>query len=362
MKIIDRYVFKGFAMPFLWCIFIFTVMAVIIDIFSFIDDIVKYKIPASSLAAFYIYYSPTIFIQVAPMAALLSTIYLLSNMNKHNEIIAMKAGGLSLWRIILPLMVTGLVISGVVFVVNDRVIPISSKVSNLIRRDELEMVKKPKQAKVLDNIAVYGSGNRIIFARTYNTEKEILEDIIIHEHDSAQNLISKTTAAKAVWTAKGWNFSKVIVYKTDNAGKLLGDPLFYENRIIPIKEKPSDFANKELKSEFMSYRELKRYIQNFRGAAARIVRSLMVDLYYKVSFAFITLVIMLLGVPFAIGSIRGGVILGLGTSVILGLLYYAAISVGIALGKAGFLPPFIAAWAGNILFTLIGLHLINKRA
>jgi lipopolysaccharide export system permease protein len=361
MKIIDRYMFKGFVLPFLWCMFIFIVMAVIIDIFSFIDDIVKYKIPVGSLIAFYVYYCPMIFVQVTPMAALLSTIYLLSNLNKHNEIIAMKASGFSLWRIILPLLIMGFVLSGIVFMVNDKLIPISSKVSNLIRREELEKHRAAKHARILDNIALYGSGNRIIFARSYDTEKKTLEDIIIHEHDSNQNIISKTTASSAVWTAEGWKFNKAIIYNTDGFGRLLGNPSFFEEKIIPIKERPSEFANKELRAEFMSFRELKRYIANFRGAGARIVRSLLVELHYKVALSFISLVIILLGVPFAIASTRGGLIIGVGMSVVLGLLYYAAISVGIAFGKTGFLPPLMAAWMGNLVFAGIGIYLINKR-
>ncbi len=362
MKIIDKYIFKGFIFPFLWCVFIFMVMAIIIDIFSFIDEIVKFKIPIGAIVSFYVFYSPTIFIQVSPMAALLSTIYMLSGLNKNNEIIAMKASGLSLWRIILPLLVIGIVISGCVFIVNDKIVPVSSKVSNVIRREELEKGKEAKHPKILDNVALYGSGNRIIFARAYDTEKKVLEDVIMHEHDKNQNLISKTTAQRAVWTGDGWRFYKAIVYKTDNAGRLLGEPAFFEEDILPLKERPSDFVNNELRSEFMSYRDLKAYISKFQGAGARVVRSFLVDLYYKVSLAFISLVIILLGVPFAITSARGGVIIGVGTSIILGLLYFAGISIGVALGKSGILPPFIAAWFGNIIFGGIGIYLIKKRA
>ncbi|MDO8525365.1 MAG: LptF/LptG family permease, partial [Candidatus Omnitrophota bacterium] len=127
MKIIDRYMVKGFLAPFVWCLFIFTIMAIIIDIFSFIEDIVKFKIPAESLAAFYIYYSPTIVLQVTPMAVLLSTIFILSNLNKNNEITAMKSSGISLWRIMSPIIILGLIISIASFIVSDRVLPISSK-------------------------------------------------------------------------------------------------------------------------------------------------------------------------------------------------------------------------------------------
>ena len=166
MKIIDRYMAKGFLSSFLWCLFVFVIMAVIIDIFSFIDDIVTYKIPLQSVAAFYVYYIPTMFIQIMPMAALLATIYMLSNLNKNNEIIAMKSSGVSLWRILTPLLVLGFLISALTFVVNDRVIPLTSKVSQMIRREELEKYKTGgQQLKVIKNVAIYGTGNRIVFSR-----------------------------------------------------------------------------------------------------------------------------------------------------------------------------------------------------
>lgn len=363
MKIIDRYMIKGFLGSFVWCLFVFVIMAVIIDIFSFIDNIVKFKIPLSSIAAFYVYYTPTIVLQVTPMAVLLSTIFVLSNLNKNNEITAMKSSGISLWRILTPILVAGVIISISMFIINDRVIPLSSKISAVIRRDELEKEKrKDRLTKVIDNVAVYGSGNRIIFARNYDTEKKILNDIIIHEHDKNENLISKTTAQNASWTAEGWVFHKVIMWRIDNAGRILGDPIFSEDKMIPIKEKPSDFANREWRSDYMSFRQLKKYIKNFGGTSANLTKSLMVDLHYKVSFCLISVIIILIGAPFAMITTRGGVLIGIGMSIIIGLGYYAFIAVSIAFGKAGFLPPIVSAWLGNVVFAIIGINLINKRA
>lgn len=363
MRIIDRYMVRGFLGPFIWCLFSFVIMAIIIDIFSFIDDIVKYHIPASSIVAFYVYYSPSILIQVAPMAMLLSTIYVLSNLNKHNEIIAMKSSGISLWRVIAPILILGLVVSMMTFIVNDRVIPISSKVSNAIRRDELEKEKrKERRAKIVENVALYGVGNKIMFARSYDTEKKILTDIIIHEHDRHESLVSKITAQSATWTGKGWMFHNVIMYRIDNAGQILGEPLFYDEKLLSLKEKPGDFANREWQSDYMSYGELKKYIRNFKGTSTKMIRSLLVDLHYKVSFAFINLIIILIGAPFALINTRGGVMIGIGMSIVIGLLYYAFIAISLAFGKAGILPPMLAAWLGNIVFTGIGIHLINERS
>jgi lipopolysaccharide export system permease protein len=354
---------KGFLAPLVWCMFIFTVMAIIIDIFSFIDDIVKYKIPAASILSFYFYYTPTILLQVTPMAALLSSIFVLSNLNKHNEITAMKSSGISLWRIMAPLLVIGLIISMSIFILNEKVIPVSSREANAIRRDELEKKKnKDTKAKIIQNVAIYGAGNRIIFARNYDTEKMTLGDIIIHEHDKSENLTSKISAQSGVWTGYGWRFYKVIMWNIDNSGKILGETMFFRQKMIALREKPSDFANREWRSEFMSYRELRKYIKNFRGVSTKVTRSLLVDMYYKVSFSFISLIIILIGAPFALITTRGGVLIGVGMSVGIGLLYYAFIAISLAFGKAELMPPLLSAWLGNIVFAGLGIYLINKRS
>ena len=363
MKIVDRYMVKGFLGPFIWCLFVFLIMAIIIDIFSFIDNIVKYKIPAPSIAAFYYYYSPTILLQVTPMAVLLSTIYILSNLNKNNEITAMKSSGISLWRIMTPLLIIGAIVSMATFIVNDRVIPPTSKKADIIRREELEKEKrKHMQSKVIQNVAIYGTGNRIVFARTYDTENKTLGDIVIHEHDSSQNLTSKITAQSGMWTGDEWKFSKVIIYKIDNSGRILEEPLFFDEKVIPLKERPSEFANREWRSDYLTYRELRHYIKNFTGGGMKIVKSLLVDLYYKVSFSFISFIIILIGAPFALITTRGGVLIGVGMSIAIGLLYYASIAISLAFGKAGILPPAVAAWFGNVVFAGLGVYLMNKRA
>lgn len=362
MKIIDKYMAKSFLSSFIWCLFVFVIMAVIIDIFSFIDDIVKYKIPLQSIIAFYVYYTPTIFIQVTPMATLLSTIYMLSNLNKNNEITAMKSSGISLWRILAPLFVIGFLISASTFIINDKVIPISSKISQMIRREELEKYKAgDKQAKLIENVAIYGTGNRIVFARNYDTANKKLGDIIIHEHDVSENLIFKITAQSGMWTGGAWKFYKVIIYKVNNAGKIMGKPEFFSEKVIPLKERPRDFVNREWKADFMSYKELRNYIENFRGSGMKIMKSLLVDLHYKVAFPFISLIIILAAAPFALLSLRGGVMIGIGMSIVIGLLYYAVIAISLAFGKAGIFPPMLAAWFGNIVFAGLGVYLINKR-
>jgi len=175
----------------------------------------------------------------------------------------------------------------------------------------------------VENVAIYGTGNRIVFARSYDTANKKLSDIIIHEHDVSENLISKITAQTALWTGSSWKFYKVIHYKVDNAGKIMGAPEFYEEKIIPLKEKPRDFAYREWKADFMSYKELRNYIENFKGSGMKIMKSLLVDLHYKTAFPLISLIIIMVAAPFALLTMRGGVMVGIGMSIVIGLLYYA---------------------------------------
>jgi lipopolysaccharide export system permease protein len=254
-------------------------------------------------------------------------------------------------------------ISAMTFAINDKVVPMTSKISQMIRRDELEKNKNDAgKTRIIENVAVYGTGNRIVFARSYDTVNKKLTDIIMHEHDVSENLVSKITAASGIWTGSAWKFSKVIVYRVDNAGKITGPPEFYAEKIMPLKERPRDFASKEWKSDFMSYRELHRYIENFKGSGMKIMKSLLVDLHYKVAFPFISLIIIMVAAPFALLTMRGGVMIGIGMSIVIGLLYYAIIAISLAFGKAGIFPPIVAAWFGNVLFTGLGIYLLNKRA
>jgi lipopolysaccharide export system permease protein len=130
---------------------------------------------------------------------------------------------------------------------------------------------------------------------------------------------------------------------------------------MTLKERPSDFANMEWRADYMSYNELRHYINNFQNAGARLIRGLEIDLQYKIAFPFITLIIILIGAPYAIVNTRGGVLIGVGMSIAIGLLYYASIAIFLAFGRAGLLPPVIAAWLGNIVFAVWGVCLIQKR-
>ncbi|MFC1576656.1 LptF/LptG family permease [Candidatus Omnitrophota bacterium] len=123
MVIVDRYIFKSFITIFTFCIFFLWMLYIIGDIFGFLDEILKERIPVSSLAAFYWYMTPFILTQIIPVSTLIACVFLLGNLNRSNEITAFRASGISIWRILKPMLIGAFIISLFTFVLNDRLLP-----------------------------------------------------------------------------------------------------------------------------------------------------------------------------------------------------------------------------------------------
>jgi lipopolysaccharide export system permease protein len=359
MKIIERYILGRFILSFLWCLTIFFFLYIVIDLFGHMDEIIREQIGLATLLYYYLTFAPLIFVQTSPIAVLLATVYNLGNLNKNNEITAMKASGINVWKILRPILLVGLLISILTFMVNDKVVPQSTKVSTRLK-EELIDKKKAANRKIIENVAIYGKRNRIIYARRFDVRTNELHDVVIHEHDLHQNLTLKISAAKASYRGGTWHFTDLIMSRLNNQGQLMDNPVFYEETMIDMPEKPEDFTRREWRTEFMNYKELYNYINLFKGGAQRTLNRLRVDLHYKLSFPLISFIIILVGAPFALHMRRGGVLAGIGVSVIISLLYYATSAILLACGKASILPPLVAAWAGNIIFGVFGFMQVQK--
>ncbi len=362
MVIIEKYVFKGFIWLFLLCLVLLWVLYIIGDIFGFLDEILKAGISVSSLAAFYYYLTPFILTQTIPISALIASVYLLGNLNRDNEITAMRASGISVWEILKPILATAFLVSLCVFILNDRLLPGAMRKANRIRYEKLDVAKRGKSGTInVYNVAIYGKGDKIIFAKRFDIQKEMLEDIIIHQHDARQDLILKISAKNIYWTKnKKWRGKDVVIYKTDNSGRFIGDPIVAAEMDMPMTETPTDFVNNQWKPEFMSYKRLKGYMDVFATSSKKTYRRLLVDLNYKISFPFACVMTILISAPFTLSTQRGKALIGMAKGIVVALLYVPVMAVGLALGKGGMLPPVLGAWFGNIIFSAAGIYLLSK--
>jgi len=360
MKIIDRYLIREFLVVFFYCLLVFISLYIIIDLFTHLSDILRNHTSLKYILKYYGTFIPVISIQIMPIAILISTLYTFNNFNRYNEITAMRASGISLWQLILPFLITGFILSSISLIMNEKVIPQAFLISTTTREREIE--KKPKfkgGGKIIKNVAFYGRENRMFYIKIFDQKENTLSSIIILEHNNQQHLRSRLTAEKAKFENGRWKFYNAIIYPLDRTGQLTDEPLFYKQKIIDLPEKPDDFVLSQYQTEFMSYSQLKKYVNRFSSSGYQPTKEL-VDLYNKISYPFINFVIILIGIPFALRQTRGGTLMYIGIGMGIGFIFYGFIATSAALGKAGILPPLVSAWLPNITFCTCGFLMLAK--
>jgi len=363
MRIIDRYILKSILGLFFLCILIFMLMYIIIDAFSNLDNILKQKTAINTLIQYYLAYLPIIFVQVAPMTCLLSTLYTFGKLNRDNEIIVMRASGLSIFQITKTVFMFGLLVSLLVFWVSDKFVPQSLALTQKIREDieSGAKLKQEKQNEVIENLSMYGMKNRLFFVNKFLPSSNTMEGITILEHDEHQNLTKKIVASKGIYKEGIWRFYQTITYDFDEDSQLQHEPQFFEEEIMTIPETPHEFLTQRQKPDFMTISQLEDYLWKLsKSGATTVIRNLKVDLYQRFTAPFNSIIIMLLGIPFALKMRRRATGLSsIGLSIMMGFLYYVVNAVSIAFGKGGILIPILSASLSQILALLASMYLIS---
>ncbi|NQT32715.1 MAG: YjgP/YjgQ family permease [Candidatus Omnitrophica bacterium] len=362
MQLLEKYVFKGYIAAFLLCVVLLIVLGIIGDILGFIDDIFKHGISFASILSFYFYLAPFAFVNMVPFACLLSAVYVFNTLSKNHEVTAVIASGISLWKLLKPILLTTFVLCLITFIVNDRFVPKTMQKANQIRQEELEQGKSAYGSKIRD-ITVYGEGDQLIYAKAYSPKEKTLEGVIIHKQDQSHAIYEKVSARLVKWMGSGrWMGEDVIVFKVDGSGNFIGDPGVFKKKEIILQETPELFANNQWDPRFMSYRQLKRYLEIFNVGSPATVRRLLVDLNYKLSFPFAALITVLVGVPFCIETGRASALIGMARGITVAILYLPVMAVSLALGKGGVLPPVVAAWLSIVLFAALGAYYVNRKS
>ncbi|MGE5279560.1 MAG: LptF/LptG family permease [Deltaproteobacteria bacterium] len=369
MLILDRYIVGRFFKNFLTCLFIFLFLYVVIDLLSNLEDIIKNHPPVLKVAELYLYSLPLILTQTIPVAALLATLFTLGGLNQNNEVIAMRASGVTVSQIVRPFFLIGLVLSLGIFWISESVLPQAQRLSTSLKQVYIDKKAAVGAERPVENVAVYGFNNRLFFINKLYPQSKKIDGLTILEHDKNQNVISKIYADKAVWRDNRWILYNAFVYRLGDNQRVRGEPLYFTDTFLKIQETPQDFLRQNIPVESMNIRELAQYISRLPEGRLRqpekeanpTITRLKVDLYQKTVFPFTTLVVILIGIPSSI-MIRGRAVAfsSIGLCIGISFLFYVLFAVCLALGKGGGLPPFLAAWASHATFGLIGLYLISR--
>lgn len=313
---------------------------------------IKNQAPPYLIFKYLLYKIPEVtFEWTLPYAVLLAALLTLGILSRHSEITALKAGGISLYRVTLPLFFIALFTSLVSFLGDEYLVPFTNqKVQYLL---DVE-VRKEKPSSVFVNYKIWYRGDHRIFnIQLLNPQKKVLQGFTLYKLDDLFRCIQRIDAREARYINGRWQLRKGAVRDFDENGSIRMTP--FEEMEFPMEEKWESFQKIARDSDEMSYTELRTYVQKIRSSGYDATRYL-VDLYAKLSHPLLNIIMVLIGIPFALKTSRsGGIALSIGISVLLGFAYGVAYYTSLSFGKSAILPPFIAVWTPTVLFGLAGI-------
>lgn len=363
MRILDRYIAKSLLQIFFSCIFLFIFLYTIIDVLSNLEDILKMDATIYTHVYYYLLQAPIMFGRIAPFACLLSALFAFGSLNHNNEIIAMRSSGLSIYQVIKTALILGVVVSAFTFWINDRFVPRALSTSQEMRAEmEKKSAKKDKGHEEVINLAMYGLKNRLFFINKFLPGSNTMEGITILEQDEKQNLTRKIVANRGVYENGVWKFYQCITYNFDKNGQIIQEPQYMEEEIMNITETPRDFLAQRQRTEYMDIAQLDNYIWKLsKSGAGTIVRNLKLELYQRFTSPLNSIIIIFLGVPFALKMRRKATgISSIAIAIAVSFLYYIFDAVSIAFGRGGIIPPAAAASLSHLLALSAGLYLIHE--
>jgi lipopolysaccharide export system permease protein len=357
-RILSRYIVREFLKFLSLWVATFFLIFFVVDLFERINKLIVYKAPVYLLLEKHFYEIPIFLSLTLPFATLLAALITLGVLARNNEVVAMKAHGISTYRIMLPLLVLAASVTAFIFLLNETIVPYSVRKASYIW--SVKIKQEEKRAFFRLNKIWYRGENIIYNIRLLEPKTDSLKGVTIYRFDEAFNLRQRVDARRAQWNGVGWTFYHVAIRDFLPGGEVATE--IYDERAIPLREKPEDFIKGMKNPDEMTYRELKAYVEELRSEGYDPTRYV-VDLHKKVAFPFLTLIMVLMGSPLALAASHGrggGIAQGVGLSIVIGFIYWLVFAMSVAMGHSGTFPPFIAAWAPNIFFGLIGGFILES--
>jgi LPS export ABC transporter permease LptG len=327
--------------------------------FELLDDIAQHRTGMAEVINYFLYFSVYLFYQLAPLACLLAVLVTLGIMAKNNELIALKAAGVSLYRLAFPLVGVGLCLAGALVVLDHTYLPYANQrqdaLRNMIRGRPAQTFYQPRRSWI------FGRNSRVYNYRLFDADRSLFGRLNVFEIDpETYSLRRRIYADRALWQPEqaqwvlesGWirSFSegRVISYHS------------FSRQAFPELQEPPGYFNREVRRSYqMNWQELRQYVGELRQAGFDVAR-LSVQLQRKLAFPLIVPIVMILAIPFSLAVGTRGAVAGLALGLGLAITYWSASALLEALGAVGQLPPLFAAWTPDVAFFFASLYFFLK--
>ncbi|MFC1714266.1 LptF/LptG family permease [Candidatus Poribacteria bacterium] len=352
MKVLGKYLLREFFRNFLVSLAFFTILLLVVRFSEKeMGRFISWRMTVLESMLSLMYQVPRFIVEVAPPSTLFATFFSLGRMAKNNEITAMKAAGVSLYRVFRPVFIAALLIAICVIVFNDQVVARAN-------RRESEIKQPPSiSSRVSRNIVFGSSGGRTFYIDTIFLRNHQMNNVTIYEFDEDNNVRSGTFARKVSWAGATWLLRDGVVRTFKEGG---WDEMPYEQKEITVNEDPEIMVKGSKDLREMSFSELSKLVK-FKRSAGQIVRRDLVTLYSRISFPFACFIMALLGAPLFIVFGKSGTAVGFLLTMSISFLYWGiAIAVFEAFGNNGKLPPLLSCWMANFIFAVVGAVFVYK--
>jgi lipopolysaccharide export system permease protein len=348
VSVLSRYLFSEF-----WGIFSLTLVGfvglyLIIDLFDRLNFFMRNEATTGAMLRYLAFKLPLILTQMVPPAVLAGVLISLGVLGRRNELVALRASGVSLTRIARPLLVTAAAISLIMLLWGETIVPLS-----MSRQQEVSLIEIRKQAPrtVLGDRATWFHGAEGFYHIDFiDRARQMLFGIVIYHVDPEFRLTHTTEIHSARWDSDHWDVSDAVTRRVTKeleveVESVAGDGFLRE-------EKLEDFLEVFREPEELSYIMLHERIEAMtrKGIDAS---SYLVDLHLKLAIPFMSFVLAALAVPIAARNRRhASVAITLGIGIVVGFFYWIVFAFGVSLGHSGAIPPAVAAWSANFICLL----------
>jgi LPS export ABC transporter permease LptF/LPS export ABC transporter permease LptG len=372
LLILDDYVLKTFAGFLLLVMVSLVVVSLIFNFFELLSDITRNSVPAVIVGEYLLNAVPSLlYYPVVPMSVLLAVLIAFGLLHKTNEITAMKATGVSVYRTVVPILFIASALAGGLFLLDQWYLPYANKraetLRNSIKGRPAQTYRRPAKWIFGQSDAPSGQKNakdnpwKIYYYKFYDPDRDQFGSISSFELDPRNFQITRRSyAERANWREplEKWVFENG--WQRTFNGDTVNDFRPFEVEALPqMTEQPSYFKKDVKQSSEMNYDELSNYIRDLQQSGFDVVR-LRVQLQKKIAFPLITLVMAVLAVPFALSGGRRGALTGVGLALLIALVYQLTAGLFEQMGNFRQLPPSVAAWMPDVIFGLAGGYMIFK--
>ncbi len=363
--ILDDYVLREYSTNFGLVLLSFGTLFLIFTFFELIGDIIRNRTPLVTVGDYLLNLVPYILYNTTPLCSLVAVLITFGALNRTSELTAMKATGVSLYRVVIPVFALTAAISVGLFTFDEVYLPAANRrqeaLRSVIKGKPAQTFLRPDRKWISGQNGHSGDPSRIFFYKFFDPEKNVFANLTVFEFQPNSFVLQRRIFAESAhwdehlnsWVLEnGWQRS----FSGDNVTSyqsftLQGEP--------EIREQPAYFKKEDRPSQEMSYHELSRYISDLNQSGFDTMR-LRVQLNRKLAYPLITFVMAILAVPFSLSMGKRGGLAGIATAIGMAIAYWMVAGVFEAMGNVNTLPAVLAAWSPDLLFGMAGTYLLLR--